>query len=71
MTTAAIGYAGYATASEGWMMFAWLVTWFFGAIVFPLTNALMSHRVAADAQGELQGAVAGLFSLAAIVGRPS
>lgn len=68
VTSAAIGYAGYATATQGWMMFAWLGTWFLGAIVYPLTNALMSHRVAPDAQGELQGAVAGLFSLASIAG---
>lgn len=70
VTLAAIGYAGYASATRGWMMFAWLLTWFFGAIVFPVTNALMSHRVAPDAQGELQGAVAGLFSLSQIVGPP-
>ncbi len=65
-----VGYAGYGTATAGWMMFAWLVTWLFGATVMPTTNALMSHRVAADAQGELQGAVASLFSLSAIVGPP-
>jgi len=68
VTIAAVGYAGFATATAGWMMFAWLSTWFFGAIVFPLTNALMSHRIGPDAQGELQGAVAGLSSLAAIAG---
>jgi DHA1 family tetracycline resistance protein-like MFS transporter len=68
ITIAAIGYAGFASATAGWMMFAWLATWFFGAIVFPVTNALMSHRIAPDAQGELQGAVAGLASLAAIAG---
>jgi DHA1 family tetracycline resistance protein-like MFS transporter len=68
ITIAAIGYAGFASATAGWMMFAWLATWFFGAIVFPVTNALMSHRIAPEAQGELQGAVAGLASLAAIVG---
>jgi MFS transporter, DHA1 family, tetracycline resistance protein len=67
---AGIGYLGYATATAGWMMFAWLGTWFFGAIVMPSTNALMSHRVAADAQGELQGAVASLYSLSSIVGPP-
>src|SRR5207237_9430169 len=44
--------------------------WFFGAIVMPTVNALMSHRIARDAQGELQGAVAGLFSLSAILGPP-
>ncbi len=68
ITVAAVGYAGFASATAGWMMFAWLATWFFGASVFPVTNALMSHRIAPEAQGELQGAVAGLASLAAIVG---
>ena len=67
---AGIGYLGYATATAGWMMFAWLATWFFGAIVMPSTNGLMSRLVARDAQGELQGAVAGLFSLSSIVGPP-
>jgi DHA1 family tetracycline resistance protein-like MFS transporter len=52
------------------MMFAWLTSWFFGAIVMPSSNALMSKRIAPDAQGELQGAVACLFSLGAIVGPP-
>jgi DHA1 family tetracycline resistance protein-like MFS transporter len=68
ISIAAVGYAGFASATAGWMMFAWLSTWLFGAIVFPVTNALMSHRIAPEAQGELQGAVAGLASLAAIVG---
>ena len=68
ITIGAIAYAGLGAASAPWMLFAWLCTWFFPAIVFPVTNALMSHRVAPEAQGELQGAVAGLFSLAAITG---
>jgi len=67
---ASVGYLGYATATAGWMMFAWLGTWFFGATVMPVTNALLSHRVEPDAQGELQGAVASLFSLSSIVGPP-
>jgi DHA1 family tetracycline resistance protein-like MFS transporter len=70
MLLGAVGYAGYGIATAGWMMFAWLGTWFFGATVMPTTNALMSHRIAADAQGELQGAVASLFSLSSIVGPP-
>jgi DHA1 family tetracycline resistance protein-like MFS transporter len=70
IAVATVGYLGYATATAGWMMFAWLTTWFFGAIVMPTTNGYMSHLVAADAQGELQGAVASLFSLSAIVGPP-
>jgi DHA1 family tetracycline resistance protein-like MFS transporter len=65
-----VGYAGFGLATATWMMFAFLVTWFFAAIVMPTTNALMSHRISPDAQGELQGAVASLFSLAAIIGPP-
>ena len=36
----------------------------------PTTNSLMSHRINPDAQGELQGAVASLFALSAIIGPP-
>ena len=67
---AAVGYLGYGTATAGWMMFAWLGTWLFGAMVMPTTNALMSHRMPPDAQGELQGAVASLYSLSSILGPP-
>lgn len=67
---AGAGYVGYATATAGWMMFAWLATWFFGAIVMPSSNALLSRRIAANAQGELQGAVASLYSLSSIAGPP-
>jgi DHA1 family tetracycline resistance protein-like MFS transporter len=70
VAVAAVGYAGYGSATAGWMMFAWLGTWFVGALVMPVTNAVMSHRVSPDAQGELQGAVASLFSLSSIVGPP-
>ena len=70
IAVAAVGYLGYATATASWMMFAWMGTWFFGAIVMPSTNALMSHRIAPDAQGELQGAIASLYSLSSIVGPP-
>jgi DHA1 family tetracycline resistance protein-like MFS transporter len=64
------GYAGFGLATASWMMFAWLASWFFAAIVMPTTNALMSHLISPDAQGELQGAVASLFSLSAILGPP-
>lgn len=67
---AGVGYVGYAFATAGWMMFAWLSTWFFGAMVMPSTNALLSQRIPPDAQGELQGAVASLYSLSSIIGPP-
>ena len=64
------GYVGFGLATASWMMFAWLASWFFAAIVMPTTNSLMSHRIRPDAQGELQGAVASLFALSAIIGPP-
>jgi DHA1 family tetracycline resistance protein-like MFS transporter len=70
ITSGAIGYAGFGLATASWMMFATFATWFFAAIVMPTMNAYMSHRVSPDAQGELQGAVASLFSLSAIIGPP-
>jgi len=33
------GYAGFGLATASWMMFAWLASWFFAAIVMPMTNA--------------------------------
>jgi DHA1 family tetracycline resistance protein-like MFS transporter len=70
LTSAIVGYLGYAMATAGWMMFAWHATWLFGALVMPSSNALMSKRVGPDAQGELQGAVACLQSLSSIIGQP-
>jgi DHA1 family tetracycline resistance protein-like MFS transporter len=58
IAVATVGYVGYGLATAGWMMFAWLGTWFFGAAVMPSSNGLMSRLVPPDAQGELQGAVA-------------
>lgn len=66
----AAGFVGYAFASEGWMMYAWLLTWLLGGIVYPGMNAMASHRIGADAQGELQGAVASSFGLSSVVGPP-
>jgi MFS transporter, DHA1 family, tetracycline resistance protein len=70
LTSGLIGFLGYAFATRSWMMFALLLTWFFGALAMPSTNALMSHRIPVSAQGELQGAVASLFSLSSILGPP-
>ena len=70
ITSGMIGYAGFGLATATWMMFALFASWFFAAIVMPTMNAFMSHRISPDAQGELQGAVASLFSLAAIIGPP-
>jgi len=67
---ATAGYVGYAFATQGWMMYAWMLTWFLGGLVYPSLNAIMSRQVPASVQGELQGGVASLYSLSSIVGPP-
>ncbi|HSD75660.1 MAG TPA: TCR/Tet family MFS transporter [Steroidobacteraceae bacterium] len=63
-------YLGYGLATQGWMMYAWLIAWLLGSFAYPSMNAVMSRQVAPNAQGELQGGVASLFSLSAILGPP-
>jgi DHA1 family tetracycline resistance protein-like MFS transporter len=70
LAAAFIAYVGYAFATEGWMMYAVGLTTFVFALSYPSMNALASQQVPANAQGELQGAVAGLYSLSCIVGPP-
>jgi DHA1 family tetracycline resistance protein-like MFS transporter len=59
---------GYAAASEGWMVYALIVLGCLQALVYPAVNAGMSHAVPADAQGELQGAVASLQGMSSVIG---
>ena len=66
----ALTYLGYGLATQGWMMYAWLVGWLLGSLAYPSMNAVMSRQIPANAQGELQGGVASLFSLSAILGPP-
>jgi DHA1 family tetracycline resistance protein-like MFS transporter len=65
-----VAFFGYAFASRGWMMYAFLVAWLFAGLVQPSIQGLMSRQVPANAQGELQGGVASLYSLTAVVGPP-
>lgn len=64
------GFLVYGFATQGWMIFAGIAVAAFSGLAYPSMNALMSQRVEPDAQGELQGAVASLFSLSTIVGPP-
>jgi DHA1 family tetracycline resistance protein-like MFS transporter len=64
------GYIVYASATEGWMMYAGIAVATLGGLVYPSLQSLMSAEVGRDAQGELQGAVSSLVSLAAIIGPP-
>ncbi len=63
-------FLGYAFATRGWTMYAWMLAWLFAGLVHPSMNAIMSRQIPANAQGELQGGVASLYSISSIVGPP-
>jgi DHA1 family tetracycline resistance protein-like MFS transporter len=63
-----IGYILFAFANQGWMMFAFMVPFALGGIAMPAIQGIISNRVAANEQGEMQGAITSLISVTAIVG---
>jgi len=63
-----LGLILFAFASEGWMMFAFLVPYCLGGIAGPALQGYMSNHVPANEQGELQGGLTSLASLSTIIG---
>lgn len=59
-----VAMALYSLAAAPWMLYAIMPLASLGAITGPALNGMMSTRIADDAQGELQGALMGLSSLA-------
>lgn len=70
LTLYALGMVLFAFANESWMMFAFLIPYGLGGIAGPALQSVISADVPKNEQGELQGALASLVSLTAIVGPP-
>ncbi|HEY9005275.1 TCR/Tet family MFS transporter [Ohtaekwangia sp.] len=64
----AIGFFLFGIATEGWMMYAFLIPYCLGGITGPSLQGVMSAQVPANEQGELQGALTSLMSLTSIFG---
>ena len=65
-----LGLALFAFATEGWMMFAFLVPYCLGGISGPSLQSILAGHVPPNEQGELQGALTSLMSLTTIIGPP-
>jgi MFS transporter, DHA1 family, tetracycline resistance protein len=63
-----VGLVLFAFATEGWMMFAFLIPYCLGGICGPSLQSVISGHVPRNQQGELQGALTSLMSLTAIIG---
>jgi MFS transporter, DHA1 family, tetracycline resistance protein len=63
-----VGYVLYGLATAGWMMYVIIVASGLSVIAQPAAQGLISNAVPADEQGAIQGALASLLSLTAIIG---
>lgn len=63
-----LGLILFAFATQGWMMFAFLVPYCLGGICGPSLQSVISGHVPRNQQGELQGALTSLMSLTTIFG---
>ncbi len=63
-----LGLILFAFATQGWMMFAFLVPYCLGGICGPSLQSVIAGHVPTNQQGELQGALTSLMSLTTIIG---
>jgi DHA1 family tetracycline resistance protein-like MFS transporter len=63
-----IGFILFSIASQGWMMFAFMVPYALGGLAGPSIQSIISGKVPPNEQGELQGAITSLISITSIVG---
>jgi MFS transporter, DHA1 family, tetracycline resistance protein len=64
----ATGLVLFAFATQGWMMFLFLVPYCLGGICGPALQAILAGHVPPNEQGELQGALTSLMSLTTVIG---
>jgi DHA1 family tetracycline resistance protein-like MFS transporter len=65
-----IGNILFAFATEGWMMYIFMLPYILGGICEPAIQSLISNKIPLNEQGEVQGALTGLISLSSIIGPP-
>lgn len=70
MSLYALGMFLFAFATQSWMMFIFLIPYCLGGIAGPALQSIISGQVPPNEQGELQGALTSIMSLAAIAGPP-
>jgi DHA1 family tetracycline resistance protein-like MFS transporter len=69
-SVSSVAFILYGSAPVGWLLYVFLVFGAFGGLVVPAAQGLMSKAVPPNEQGMLQGGLASLQSVTAIVGPP-
>jgi DHA1 family tetracycline resistance protein-like MFS transporter len=62
------GFLLFGLATQGWMMYAFMVPFALSGVAGPSLQGIISKQVGPSQQGELQGALTSLISLTTIVG---
>jgi DHA1 family tetracycline resistance protein-like MFS transporter len=65
-----LSFIGYAFIPYGWMMYVVIAVGAGQGFIGPSVQGLMSARIPADSQGELQGALGSMSSLVSILSPP-
>lgn len=65
-----VGLMAFGLASAPWMMYAIMIPFALGGLAGPAFQGIISSQVSDKEQGELQGALTSLNSVAAIIGQP-
>lgn len=68
MVVGGLSFLGYVFATQAWMVYAIIAFSALQGLVWPSINALLSRMTDASHQGALQGGMASIASIAAIVG---
>ncbi len=67
MTVTTISYVAFSLITTGWMAYAFIAFSALGGLAQPALQGIMSRTVPANAQGELQGAIAAVMSLSMVI----
>jgi DHA1 family tetracycline resistance protein-like MFS transporter len=66
-TLMTVGFAAYALVPYGWMIYPAIAIGSLGGIANPAVQSVMSKQVGPSSQGELQGALGSIASIAAVL----
>ena len=68
LAVSAAAYLAYGLATEGWMLYVIIIFGSFGGLANPAIKGMISNSIGPSEQGQMQGTLSSLTSLASIIG---
>lgn len=63
-----VGFICFSLANQSWMMYVFLIPFALGGFAIPNIQSILTQKVPANEQGELQGGLTSVISITAILG---